>query len=36
MDILLAQAPVYKIASHEVHPLAETRGYTPIGATQAE
>jgi hypothetical protein len=36
LDTLLAQAPVYNIASHEVHPLAEMRGPTPIGTTQAE
>jgi hypothetical protein len=36
LDTLLAQAPVYNIASYEVHPLAEMRGHTPIGTTQAE
>ena len=35
-DTLLAQAPVYNIASYEVHPLAEMRGPTPFGTTQAE
>ncbi len=31
LDTLLAQAPVYNIASYQVHPLAEMRGPTPIG-----
>ena len=35
-DTLLAQGPVYNLASYEVHPLAEMRGPTPIGTTQAE
>ena len=30
LDMLLAQAPVYNIASYQVHPLAEMRGPTPI------
>jgi muconolactone delta-isomerase len=28
LDMLLAQAPVYNVASYEVHPLAEMRGPT--------
>jgi hypothetical protein len=36
LDTLLAPAPVYNIGSYEVHPLAEMRGRTPIGTTQAE
>jgi hypothetical protein len=36
LDILLAQARVYNVASYAVHPLAEIRGHSPIGATQAE
>jgi muconolactone delta-isomerase len=36
LDTLLAQAPVYNIASYEVHPLAEMRGPTPIGAAESE
>ena len=32
LDMLLAQAPVYNIASYDIHPLAEMRGPTPIGA----
>ena len=36
LDTLLAQAPVDNFASYEVHPLAEMRGPTPIGTTQAE
>jgi muconolactone D-isomerase len=31
LDGLLAQAPVYNVASYEVHPLAEMREPTPIG-----
>jgi muconolactone D-isomerase len=31
LDALLAQAPVYNVASYEVHPLSEMRGPTPIG-----
>ena len=36
LDPLWARAPVYYIASYEVHPLTEMRGPTPIGARQAE
>ena len=36
LDALLAQAPVYNIASYEVHPLAEMRGPTPIGTEAPE
>ena len=32
----LAQAPVYNLASYQVHPLAEMRGPTPIGTPQPE
>ena len=32
LDMLLAQAPVYNIASYDIHPLAEMRAPTPIGA----
>jgi muconolactone delta-isomerase len=32
LDTLLAQAPVYNIASYDVFPLAEMRGPTPIGS----
>lgn len=31
LDALLAQAPVYNVASYEVLPLAEMRGPTPLG-----
>jgi muconolactone D-isomerase len=31
LDALLAQAPVYNVASYEVLPLAEMRGPTPFG-----
>jgi muconolactone delta-isomerase len=36
LDTLLAQAPVYNLASYEVHPLAEMRGPTPFGAAESE
>jgi muconolactone D-isomerase len=36
LDMLLAQAPVYNLASYQVHPLAEMRGPTPIGTPQPE
>ena len=36
LDMLLAQAPVYNVASYEVHPLAEMRGPTPVGTAQPE
>ncbi len=36
LDALLAQAPVYNIASYQVHPLAEMRGPTPIGTGDSE
>ena len=36
LDPLSARALVYNIASYELHPLAEMRGLTPIGTTQAE
>ena len=32
LDMVLAQAPVYNIASYDIHPLAEMRAPTPIGA----
>jgi muconolactone D-isomerase len=31
LDTLLAQAPVYNLASYQVIPLAEMRGPTPLG-----
>jgi len=34
LDNLLAQAPVYNMASYEVHPLAEMVTQTLIGETQ--
>ena len=34
LDMLLAQAPVYNVASYEIHPLAEMRGPTPIGTAE--
>jgi len=36
LDALLAQAPVYNVASYEVYPLAEMRGPTPIGPGEPE
>lgn len=36
LDNLLAQAPVYNMASYEVHPLAEMLAPTVIGETQAK
>jgi muconolactone delta-isomerase len=36
LDTLLAQAPVYNLASYEVHPLAEMRGRAPFGAAESE
>ncbi len=36
LDALLAQAPVYNVASYEVHPLAEMRGPTPVGIAQSD
>jgi muconolactone delta-isomerase len=36
LDALLAQAPVYNVASYEVHPLAEMRGPTPIGTGEPQ
>ena len=36
LDTVLAQAPVYNIASYEVHPLAEMPSPTPFGTTQVE
>jgi muconolactone delta-isomerase len=35
LDALLAQAPVYNVASYEVLPLAEMTGPTPIGGEPA-
>jgi len=32
LDTLLAQAPVYNVASYEVLPLAEMLGPTPLGS----
>ena len=34
LDTLLAQAPVYNVASYEVFPLAEMRSPTPIGTAE--
>ena len=34
LDALLAQAPVYNVASYEVLPLAEMRGPTPLGTSE--
>ena len=31
LDTLLAQAPVYNLASYQIHPLAEMRAPTPNG-----
>jgi len=36
LDMLLAQAPVYNLASYEVHPLAEMRGPTAVGQAPAQ
>ena len=36
LDALLAQAPVYNIASYEVLPLAEMRSPTPLGTGEPE
>jgi muconolactone delta-isomerase len=36
LDALLAQAPVYNVASYEVLPLAEMRGPTPLGTGEQE
>ena len=36
LDTLLAQAPVYNLASYEIHPLAEMRGPTATGTAQEE
>lgn len=36
LDALLAQAPVYNVASYEVLPLAEMRGPTPLGTGEPE
>ena len=36
LDALLAQAPVYNIASYEVLPLAEMHGPTPLGTGEPE
>lgn len=36
LDTLLAQAPVYNLASYQVHPLAEMRGPTPLGTAEPE
>jgi muconolactone D-isomerase len=36
LDALLAQAPVYNVASYEVLPLAEMRGPTPLGPGEPE
>ena len=36
LDALLAQAPVYNVASYEVLPLAEMRGPTPFGTGEPE
>jgi len=36
LDMLLAKAPVYNLASYDVHPLAEMRGPTPIGSTPSQ
>ena len=33
LDMLLAQAPVYNLASYDVHALAEMRGPTPFADT---
>ncbi len=35
LDDLLAQAPVYNYASYQVHALAEMRGPTPVGTSEA-
>jgi len=36
LDALLAQAPVYNVASYEVHPLAEMRSPSPIGTAEPD
>ena len=36
LDALLAQAPVYNVASYVVLPLAEMRGPTPLGTGEPE
>ena len=36
LDALLAQAPVYNVASYEVHPLAEMRGPTAVGTAEPQ
>ena len=36
LDALVAQAPVYNVASYEVYPLVEMRGLTPIGTVGPE
>lgn len=36
LDALLAQAPVYNVASYEVHPLAEMLGLTPAGTGESQ
>ena len=36
LDALLAQAPLYNVASYEVLPLAEMRGPTPLGTGESE
>ena len=36
LDALLAQAPLYNVASYEVLPLAEMRGPTPLGTGEPE
>ena len=35
LDTLLAQAPVYNLASYEVYPLAEMRSPTPFGSQES-
>ena len=34
LDTLLAQAPVYNLASYEIHPLAEMGPPTPVATTE--
>jgi muconolactone delta-isomerase len=36
LDALLAEAPVYNVATYEVYPLAEMHGPTPIGQGDPE
>jgi len=36
LDALLAQAPVYNVATYEVYPLAEMGGPTPIGTAEPQ